>query len=90
MGRLALEQSVKVMDDKTVGIYRKFDVRRTDGRSAPGEKHENCEYFVLDLTHDPHALPALKAYRESCQAEFPNLARDLGEKIRAIQLRGIL
>ena len=37
------------------GLYEKFAVERTDGKSKIGEKHEGCEYFVLDLTHDPHA-----------------------------------
>ena len=32
---------------------------------------------MLDLTHDPHALPAIRAYAESCQHPFPYLARDL-------------
>jgi hypothetical protein len=67
-----------MMGDRTRGLYEKFDIRRTDGKSAPGEKHENCQYFVLDLTHDPHALPGLRAYRQSCQSEYPKLAYDLG------------
>ncbi len=59
------------------GLYEKFEVTRTDGRSAPGEKHDGCEYFVLDLDHDPHALPALKAYEDSCRADYPALADDI-------------
>ncbi len=59
------------------GIYRKFRVERTDGRSAPGEKHDGCTYFVLDIDHDPHALPALKAYDSSCKKTHPDLAYDL-------------
>lgn len=46
-------------DERTTGLYRKFIVTRTDGKSAPGQKHDGCDYFVLDLTHDPHAAPAL-------------------------------
>jgi len=65
------------MGDKTRGLYGKFRIERTDGKSAPGEKHDGCEYFVLDLTHDPHAIPALKAYADSCRAEYPLLAADL-------------
>ncbi len=56
------------------GLYRKYDVKRLGG--TPG-KHEDCDYFVLDLRHDLYALPALKAYAESCEAEYPDLARDL-------------
>ena len=63
--------------DKQRGLYGKFNVTRTDGRSAPGEKHENCMYFVLDLTHDKHALPAIEAYIKSCGSQFPYLAEDL-------------
>ena len=64
--------------DALKGLYRKFhDVQRTDGRSAPGEKHDGCTYFVLDITHDPHALPALAAYAKSCRQDFPVLAYDL-------------
>lgn len=68
---------MNLQDDSDRGIYRKFEVRRTDGSSEPGGKHEFCEYFVLDLTHDPHALPALKAYEASCRETHPRLAHDL-------------
>lgn len=69
------------MEDRNRGIYGKFIVRRTDKRDWPGTKHHRCDYFVLDLTHDPHALPALRAYMESCEEEFPRLARDLKKRI---------
>lgn len=49
------------------GIYRKYELRRTDGSSEPGGKHEKCSYFVLDITHDPHAIPALEAYAQACR-----------------------
>jgi hypothetical protein len=65
------------------GLYEKFSVTRNDGRSAPGEKHDGCEYFVLDLSHDKHAMPALAAYAQSCADEFPELAADLRAKVRA-------
>ena len=64
-------------NDKVRGLYNKFDIKRVDGRSVRGEKHEGCEYFVLDLTHDPHALPAIKAYIKSCGDNYPVLAADL-------------
>lgn len=66
------------MSQRDRGLYEKFYVERTDGGHKPGEKHEGCNYFVLDLTHDPHAIPALRAYAESCAAEYPLLAADLG------------
>jgi hypothetical protein len=71
-----------VMGDTTRGVYDKFRVIRRDGRGRQGEKHYGCEYFVLDLDHDAHALPALLAYASSCEAEYPLLARDIREKAR--------
>lgn len=65
------------MGDATRGLYKKFEVHRTDGTDAVGCKHYGCEYFVLDLTHDPHARAALAAYAESCAEDYPLLARDL-------------
>ncbi len=62
---------------KRTGLYRKFEVRRTDGTDAPGGKHEDCTYFVLDATHDRHAKAALIAYAESCAQEYPVLSRDV-------------
>ena len=64
-------------DMKERGIYGKFEVRRTDGQSAVGEKHDGCAYFVLDLNHDPYAVPAIRAYAGSCAADYPWLAMDL-------------
>jgi hypothetical protein len=64
------------------GLYQKFNVTRNDGRSSPGEKHDGCDYFVLDLSHDKHAVPALAAYAQSCVDEFPELAADLRAKVR--------
>ena len=63
--------------DGQVGVYNKYHIQRTDGRDVAGEKHESCAYFVLDLTHDPHAVPALRAYAESCRRTHPQLAIDL-------------
>lgn len=58
-------------------LHHKFDVTRTDGKSAPGEKHAGCYYFVLDVDHDPHAVTALAAYADACTATHPALAEDL-------------
>lgn len=65
------------MGDKSNGLYQKFIVKRTDGSDAIGGKHSDCEYFVLDMTHDKHAIPAIKAYAKSCAEEYPLLADDL-------------
>lgn len=75
------------MGDKTRGIYNKFIVTRTDGTDGYGEKHHGCEYFVLDLTHDPFADVALIAYAKACEKEYPLLAADL-RKMVANQTEG--
>lgn len=66
--------------DTGQGLFQKFEVRRTDGSSEPGGKHEGCEYFVLDTDHDPHAAAALRSYAAACEASHPLLARDLRER----------
>jgi hypothetical protein len=53
------------MGQRDRGLYEKFIVRRTDGTDLVGGKHHGCQYFVLDLTHDPHAIPALCAYAQA-------------------------
>jgi hypothetical protein len=69
------------MGDRDRGLYRKFHVERVDGKQ---EAHANCDYFVLDLTHDPHAVVALEAYTESARRDGYNLlANDLDEKVKA-------
>ena len=65
------------MGDKWRGLYNKFNVTRTDGTSEPGKKHDGCQYFVLDVTHDPFAGAALKAYADACRSEYPALAEDI-------------
>lgn len=72
------------VDKRALGIYHKFDVTRTDGQSAPGGKHDKCEYFVLDLTHDPYALSAVRAYATACKKEYPVLSKELETKISLI------
>lgn len=62
-------------------LYHKFNVERTDGRSAPGQDHHGCDYFVLDLTHDKFSRAALLAYAGACEAEFPMLAADIRRKL---------
>lgn len=63
--------------DQGRGIWAKFVVVRTDGQSEEGQFHHGCAYFPLDLTHDPHAIPAVLAYADSCERDNPNLAEDL-------------
>jgi hypothetical protein len=63
--------------DSERGLYKKYWVTRTDGESRVDGRHFGCEYFVLDLSHDPHAAPARRAYAEACAGRFPALASDL-------------
>lgn len=62
------------------GVFRKFDVRRVDGSDRPGGKHHGCEYFTLDIDHDPHAPAALLAYAQACAATHPHLSADLMQR----------
>jgi hypothetical protein len=57
-----------------------------NGSSVPGGKHDGCEYFVLDVTHDPRALVALAAYAESCERESPALYDDLNDKLARLSM----
>lgn len=70
--------------DKLRDLYGKYLVERTDGSSGPGLKHDGCQYYVLDVSHDPFAIPALEAYASACEADYPHLAADIrrliGEK----------
>ncbi len=68
------------------GLFRKFNVTRVDGQDETVlDKHYNCAYFVLDLTHDPAALPALAAYADAVDATHPYLARDLRIKYLGVK-----
>lgn len=62
-------------------IYHKFDVTRTDRKDEPHKKHYKCDYFVLDLTHDPFALDALWAYAIACVKTHPVLSGALRAKV---------
>ncbi len=75
------------MGDKTRGVYNKFRVYRVDRTDCRGGKHDNCAYFVLDLPHDPYAIPALKAYAEACRRDYPVLASALDERLARMEAR---
>lgn len=63
------------------GLYGKYFILRSDGTSEPGMKHEDCQYFVLDLTHDIYALETLHYYSKACEKTHPELSRDLRRKV---------
>lgn len=67
--------------DKNRGLYRKYEINRTDGSSRPGGRHDGCAYFVLDLVHDQFSGPALLAYADACEKQFPQLAEDLRRSV---------
>lgn len=62
------------IDDTNLGLYQKYKVERIGGTP---HLHDDCFFFVLDLDHDPHAIPALMAYMMACEKEYPLLAHDL-------------
>jgi len=68
---------VRPLGDAERGLYRKYEVRRTDESGDFGRKHYHCKYFVLDLMHDQFAGAALEAYARACRTKFPKLAIDL-------------
>lgn len=70
-------------NDTERGLYRKYDVKRTDGSTDKGRRHEFCAFFVLDLEHDEFALDALRAYARAARKTHPELARDIRAIVRA-------
>lgn len=82
--RKAIEQALPERDHskpaEEQGLFRKFIVQRVDRSDQPGGKHHGCEYFVLDVDHDPHAKAALQAYAKACEQTHPDLSNDLRER----------
>jgi hypothetical protein len=71
---------VPATDDMGRGLYKKYHVQRLGDVQG---KHTDCEYFVLDLSHDPFSVPALRAYADACERLYPKLAADLRKKFGA-------
>lgn len=71
-----------VADERPEGLYGKFHVSRRDGRDRPGGDREAAQYFVLDLTYDPYAIPALETYADRCETCYPQLSRDLRQQVK--------
>lgn len=60
------------------GLYRKYAVTRLDAQERDySGKHVQCEYFVLDLTHDEEARAAAIMYAGLVRKTKPELARQL-------------
>lgn len=64
------------------GLYPKFSVQKTND---PDNKHLECSYFVLDLTHDPAARRAAIYYADLIRRHNPELADDLTKMVEEIQ-----
>lgn len=55
--------------DRERGLYGKYHVEKVNGKPIG-------QCFVLE-EHDRHAVPALRAYAESCAHDYQSLATDL-------------
>lgn len=69
------------------GLLHKYNVFRVDGSDEEGGKHCGCDYFVLDLTHDPDAALAAAYYAGLCSESRPNLSADLQSLVSKHQVR---
>ncbi len=79
-------QQAEPVNQQQAGVYHKFNVSRTDGRDQLGGDRYGAEYFVLDVTHDKFAKPALAAYAAACRNDYPALADDMVRRYRINQL----
>lgn len=75
--RKAEQAQAEPVNQQQAGVYHKFNVSRADGRDMPGGDRHGAEYFVLDVTHDEFAIPALAAYAAACRNDYPALADDM-------------
>jgi hypothetical protein len=75
---------------KSFGIYHKFNVTRTDWKHLEGKKHFNCDYLVLDLSHDPLAYHPVRSYAANAErAGYKQLSEDLYAKAEHMRLNGV-
>lgn len=72
-------------DDRQRGLYRKYELYRVKEDDA-GNVREHYQvtdpFFVLKYATDPHAAVAVRAYADSCEAEYPVLAAELRAAVR--------
>lgn len=68
------------MTSSREGLIGKFKVERLTP-SSRGINHNGCQYFVLDITHDPFTRAAVLAYADECGEEYPHLAVDLRKAV---------
>ena len=74
------------MDDRQLGLTKKYEVVRIGDLG----KHTDCFFFVMDLTHDKFARPALLSYARACRDEYPLLALDLLKRLEQDGYEGML
>jgi hypothetical protein len=74
--------------EQRMGLYNKYTVKRNDKTDEPGEKHHECQLFVMDLTHDPYAKSAILAYARACWETHPALAEDLRNLTKSSKFSG--
>nr|WP_321508760.1 hypothetical protein [uncultured Celeribacter sp.] len=61
---------------------------RTADKNAPQlETEARHERLTLHLSHDPHALPALRAYAQACRVLRPDLASELRTTVARLEER---
>jgi hypothetical protein len=68
------------------GLHKKYEIKRTDGSDQPGKRHDGCQYFVLDLTHDTAARLAATVYAAVVQNWNPSLSRDLKALVKTLEM----
>ncbi|NIE83761.1 MULTISPECIES: hypothetical protein [unclassified Burkholderia] len=73
---------------------RRYEARVAAGSNTPATAIRETEFFVLDLTSDPHAPAAMIAYARACASTRPELAADMlkrfdaGDSAEAVALQG--
>jgi hypothetical protein len=73
------------VEDKRNKLQQKYYVERIDERDRAGGDRVDSKYFVLDYVHDPYSVPALEAYSQACDQDFPNLAAEIRALVKQIR-----
>jgi len=60
------------MDDTALGLYNKYRIYVPATYEGDIHDYGLCEFFVLDLTHDPFAKNAFQAYIDSWKKDQPH------------------
>ena len=77
MSCIRAAKKTQSVNHQQAGMYHKFTVYRNDGRDKLGGDRHGAQYFVLDVTHDKFAKPALATYVAACRNDYPALADDI-------------